>query len=62
MQITISTEELELRCLELIDQVEAEGLTVVVTKDGRPIAMLIPIPAEVEPVGNLQVIPEGAKD
>jgi hypothetical protein len=34
MQITISAEQLESRCLELIDQVEAEGLAVVIMKDG----------------------------
>jgi prevent-host-death family protein len=62
LQITISAEELQLRCDELIDQVAAGGLTVVITKDGQPIAMLIPIPAEVEPVDNLQVISEDAKD
>ena len=62
MQITISADELQVRCDELLDQIAAEGLTVIVTKDGRPIAMLIPIADEVEQVGNLQVIPEDAKD
>jgi prevent-host-death family protein len=62
LQITISADELQVRCDELLDQIAAEGLTVIVTKDGRPIAMLIPIADEVEQVGNLQVIPEDAKD
>ena len=62
MQITISAQELDSRCLEIIDQVEAAGLTVVVTRDGLPFAMLIPVPAEVEPLDNLQVIPEDATD
>jgi antitoxin (DNA-binding transcriptional repressor) of toxin-antitoxin stability system len=43
MQITISAEELESRCLEPIDQVEAEGITVVVTKDGHAIVILMPM-------------------
>jgi antitoxin (DNA-binding transcriptional repressor) of toxin-antitoxin stability system len=51
MQITITAEELESRCLELIDQVEADGLIVVITKDDRPIAMLMPIPANAESDG-----------
>jgi antitoxin (DNA-binding transcriptional repressor) of toxin-antitoxin stability system len=62
MQITISAEELESRCDELIDQVAAEGLTVVVTKDGRAIAMLKPIPDEVVLVDNMHLIPEAGKD
>ncbi len=53
MQITISAEELESKCDELIDQVAAEGLTVVITKDGRPIAKLMPIPVEAELFGAM---------
>jgi antitoxin (DNA-binding transcriptional repressor) of toxin-antitoxin stability system len=62
MQITISAEELESRCLELIDQIEAEGLTVVVTKLGLPFVMLFPVPAEVKPLDNLQAVPIDATD
>jgi len=54
MQITISAEELELRCDELIDQIAAEGLTVEITKDGRSIAKLMPMPAEAELFGALR--------
>jgi prevent-host-death family protein len=53
MQITVSAEELELRCDELIDQVAAEGLTLVITKEGHPIAKLMPIQAEAEPFGAM---------
>lgn len=62
MQITISREELKSKCLELIDQIEAEGLSVVVTRDGSPFVMLIPIPAEAEPLHNLQAAPTVATD
>jgi prevent-host-death family protein len=54
MQITISAEELESRCDELLDQVAAEGLTVVVTKDGRPVAKLMPVPVEAELFGAMR--------
>jgi antitoxin (DNA-binding transcriptional repressor) of toxin-antitoxin stability system len=62
MQITISAKKFESRCLELIDQVEAEGLTVVVTKDGLPFVMLTPIPTEVKPLDNAPVISADATD
>ncbi len=53
MEITISAEELELRCLELIDQVEAGESTVLITKNGRPIARMTPMPATVELLGSM---------
>lgn len=62
MQITISAVELESRCLELIDQIEAEGLTVVVTKDGLPFVILIPVPGVVKPPDNLQAVPTDSTD
>jgi antitoxin (DNA-binding transcriptional repressor) of toxin-antitoxin stability system len=45
---TISAEELELNCLEIIDQVEAKWLTFVITKDGKPIALMMPVSQEKE--------------
>ncbi len=54
MQTTISAEELESKCLELLDQVAEEGRSFVITKDGRPIVKLIPMPPEVEPFGALR--------
>jgi prevent-host-death family protein len=61
MQITISTDELESRCDELIDHVETNGLTVVITKNNQPIAKLMPITAEAEPFGSIlgSVVSEG---
>ena len=48
MEITISAEEFETKCLELVDEVYENGLTVIITKDGRPFVKLGPIPVEAE--------------
>jgi prevent-host-death family protein len=32
------------RCLKLLDQVSATGETIVVTKRGRPVARVVPMP------------------
>lgn len=42
---TVSTEEFELGCLEMIDLVEEKGITFIVTKGGKPLAMLKPVRA-----------------
>jgi len=46
---TISSKELELSCLELIDLVEEKGCTFVITKDGKPNAKMMPLPPGAEP-------------
>ena len=35
--------EFKARCLQLMDEVEASGVEVVITKRGRPVARLVPI-------------------
>lgn len=54
MEITLSAEEVESRCLELLDWIADEGLIVVVTKNGRPLAKLLPMPAATEPLSELR--------
>lgn len=54
MQITISAEELKSRCDELLDQVAADGITLVLTKDGRPVAKLVPMSTEAELFGAIR--------
>jgi prevent-host-death family protein len=34
------------RCLQLIDEVAASGEPLTITKRGRPVAQLVPLPAE----------------
>jgi antitoxin (DNA-binding transcriptional repressor) of toxin-antitoxin stability system len=46
---TISAEELELNCLEMIDLVAEKGFTYVITKNGKPIAKMEPVPPETNP-------------
>jgi hypothetical protein len=43
---TISAEEFELNCLEMIDLVAEKGYTYVITKDGRPFVMMESVVAE----------------
>jgi antitoxin (DNA-binding transcriptional repressor) of toxin-antitoxin stability system len=43
---TVSIEEFELNCLEMIDLVEEKGYTYVITKAGRPFVMMEPVAAE----------------
>jgi prevent-host-death family protein len=40
---TISAAEFKAKCLELMDRVSETGVPVVVTKRGRPVAMLAPV-------------------
>ena len=40
---TISAAEFKARCLDLMDSVSETGASIVVTKRGRPVAMLAPL-------------------
>jgi prevent-host-death family protein len=40
---TISAAEFKARCLDLMDTVSETGASIVVTKRGRPVAMLAPL-------------------
>ncbi len=62
MRTTISAEELEASCLELIDQVAEEGQIFVITKDGRPIAKMMPMPPGVEMFGAMRASGPGEED
>jgi len=48
MQTTIAAGEFKAKCLKLLDQVAAERQTLVITKHGKPVAQLVPAPAEEE--------------
>lgn len=50
---TVSAAELHAQCLSILDQLEPEG--VVITKDGEPIARLVPIErSHAELIGSLR--------
>lgn len=42
MSRTIKASEFKAKCLALMDQVERTGTAVVITKNGRPVADLVP--------------------
>jgi prevent-host-death family protein len=39
---TLAASEFKAKCLRLLDRVEAEGETLVITKRGRPVAKVVP--------------------
>ena len=54
MQATIAAGEFKSKCLKLLDQVSEERQTLVITKHGRPVAQLIPVPAEETLFGSMK--------
>lgn len=44
--MNISAAAFKAECLKLMDQVEKTGKPVVITKHGRPVAQLVPIPPQ----------------
>jgi len=51
-QLEISASQFKARCLALLDDVAASGVSVIVTKRGRPVAKLVPL-AEKAPASLL---------
>jgi len=43
---TVTLEAFAVDCLDLIDLVEENGFTFIITKGGRPFVMMIPAPSE----------------
>jgi prevent-host-death family protein len=54
MQTTIAAGEFKSKCLKLLDQVAEERQTLVITKHGRPVAQVIPMPPAVDPFGYMR--------
>jgi prevent-host-death family protein len=51
------------RCLALLDQVAETGTPIVVTKRGRPVARVVPIPPPNQSLrGSLRVVTEDEED
>lgn len=52
---TMPASEFKARCLTIMDEVEATGHEVTITKHGRPVARLVPVVDDEEPfVGRLR--------
>jgi prevent-host-death family protein len=45
-QETIAAGEFKAKCLKLLDQVAAERKTLIITKHGKPVAQIVPMPAK----------------
>ena len=55
MQTKIAAGEFKAKCLNLLDEVAATRKTLVITKHGKPVAQLVPMPpAEGELVGSMR--------
>jgi prevent-host-death family protein len=54
MQATIAAGEFKSKCLKLLDQVKEERQTLVITKHGKPVAQVTPIPAQENIVGSMK--------
>jgi prevent-host-death family protein len=63
MSTTIAAGEFKAKCLKLLDEVAEKRETLVITKHGKPVAQIIPMPAKewVDPIGAMRgsVIWEG---
>jgi len=47
---TMPAGEFKAKCLKLMDQVQARRETVVITKRGKPVAMLVPVEESPDPI------------
>ena len=53
METTIGAGDFKAKCLQLLDTVAEQRETLVITKRGRPVAKLVPLPPEKEIFGAL---------
>ncbi|MGA2086532.1 MAG: type II toxin-antitoxin system prevent-host-death family antitoxin [Terracidiphilus sp.] len=54
MATTIPAGEFKAKCLKLLDKVAEERQTLVITKHGKPVAQVTPIPAQQNIVGSMK--------
>ena len=54
MQTKIAAGEFKAKCLNLLDEVAETRKTLVITKHGKPVAQLVPMPPEVDPFGAMR--------
>ena len=54
MQTKIAAGEFKAKCLNLLDEVAATRKTLVITKHGKPVAQVVPMPPEVDPFGAMR--------
>ena len=57
MSTAVPAGEFKQHCLALLDQVSETGVSIVVTKRGRPVARVVPLEAPTVPIeGSLRVV------
>jgi prevent-host-death family protein len=54
MAITIAAGVFKAKCLKLLDQVAENRETLVITKRGRPVAQVVPVPAAKNIIGAMR--------
>jgi prevent-host-death family protein len=54
VQATIAAGEFKSKCLNLLDQVAEQRETLIITKHGRPVAQLVPMPTPVDIIGAMR--------
>jgi len=59
---TVAAGEFKNSCLKLLDEVWKHGIPITVTKRGRPIVRVVPIPEETRPQSLLGTVTHEAKD
>lgn len=53
METTISAGDFKARCLQLLDAVAAQRESLIITKRGKPVAKLVPVPPQARLFGAL---------
>jgi len=54
MPATIAAGEFKAKCLKLLDKVAEDRQSLVITKHGKPVAQVTPIPAQENIVGSMK--------
>jgi len=54
MAVTIPAGEFKAKCLKLLDKVANDRQPLVITKHGKPVAQLVPVPAERNIIGAMR--------
>ena len=54
MPITIPAGEFKAKCLKLLDKVAEDRQSLVITKHGKPVAQIVPMPAQDQLFGSMR--------
>lgn len=62
METTIGAGDFKARCLQLLDAVAAQRQSLIITKRGKPVAKLVPVPPQARLFGALAGSVESESD